>query len=111
MSQRYVPRTNRVPWMDDIVLITVTKSTDADGYITTTESRKTVHCTFSEGVNRTEFYEAMKAGVKASASVEVWSEDFQGETKAEFGGRTYGIVRSYETGRGTLDLTLSEEVR
>lgn len=111
MSTRFVPRTNRTPWMDVIKLIAVSRAKDDDGYEQETETERTVCCTFSEGVNRTEFYEAMKAGIRASATVELWADEYDGEERAEVNGKTYSVVRAYETGRGTLDLTLTEVIR
>lgn len=112
MSSRYNPvRTNRTPWMDDITLINITKTTDEDGYEKQTTTSRTVCCTFVEGINRNEFYEALKAGIRCTASAELWKEDFRGEEKAEFNGNKYSIVRAYETGRGTVELSLTEEIR
>ena len=112
MSQKYSPvRTNRTPWMDDLVLITQLKTEDADGYITVTETERTVRCTFSEGITRSEFYEGMKAGIGLSASAEIWAEDYQNEEICEIESARYKIIRVYATGRGTLELSLSEVKR
>jgi hypothetical protein len=50
----------------------------------------------------------MKAGVQVSATVEIWEDDFEGERLLEFGGHRYQIGRSWPTGRGTLELYLTE---
>ena len=112
MSTKYNPtRTNRTPWTDVLTLITATNKEDADGYETVSESTRNIFCTFADGINRTEFYEAMKAGVSLSASVECWQADYKGEKLCEHNGVRYKIIRSYETGRGTVDLSLSEVIR
>lgn len=112
MSQKYSPvRTNRTPWMDDLVLITVVRTEDSEGYTTETETERTVRCTFSEGITRAEFYEGMKAGIGLSASAEIWAEDFENEEICKFDGVRYKIIRTFATGRGTLDLSLSEVKR
>ncbi|MDY6418880.1 MAG: hypothetical protein SPK87_09080 [Bacteroidales bacterium] len=59
-------------------------------------------------MSRSEYYEAMKAGVQVSATVEIWEDDFEGEWLLEFGGHRYQIGRSWPTGRGTLELYLTE---
>lgn len=112
MSSKYNPvRTNRTPWTDVITLIKETKTEDADGYITISEEEKEILCTFSEGITRSEFYDGMKAGISLSASAEIWADDFDSETLAEFEGKRYKIIRSFATGRGTIDLSLSEVIR
>jgi len=110
MSQTWKPtRTNKTPWMDKINLITVTETVDADGYVTKVETERTVRCTFTEGINRNEFYEAMKSGMQLSAVVEMWQNEYQNEKKCTYNNKKYKIVRSYETGRGTVELSLSGE--
>lgn len=112
MSSKYNPvRTNRTPWTDAIKLISETKVEDADGYITVTETSREIFCTFSEGITRSEFYEGLKTGISLSASAEIWADDFDSETLAEFEGKRYKIIRTFATGRGTLDLSLSEVIR
>ena len=49
---------------DTINLVNVVKTTDPDGYDTVTETLTTVKCDSGKGVTRSEFYEAMKAGLK-----------------------------------------------
>ena len=51
---------------------------------------------------------AAKAGVRLSATVEIWEDDFEGERKLERDGDLYEIGRIYPTGRGTLMLYLTE---
>lgn len=104
-------RTNRVPWSDELILLSYTETVDSDGYVTKTETRRGIFCTFVEGTNRTEFYEAYKAGLRLSASCELWEADYQGEQKCEFNGKLYSIVRAYTTGNETLELSLSEDIR
>lgn len=104
-------RSNHTPWMDEITLISVTKTDDDDGYVTETETTREVFCTFAQGINRTEFYEGLKAGVSLSASVELWQDDYENETVCEFDNVRYNVVRVYETGKGTVELSLSEVIR
>lgn len=112
MSRPFVPHnTNRTPWTDDLTLISVEVTQDAEGYETRTETEREIFCCFYDGVGRDEFYESMKAGMRASASAEVWAEDYERETLAEHAGIRYVVNRHYETGRGTVMLILQEVIR
>lgn len=112
-SKGYPLTTNRTPWMDEITLERESQTQGANGYnISAGEPEKrTIYCTFSEGVARGEFYESMKAGMRATATVECWAEDYEGETKVFHNGVQYSVSRSYPTGRGTVMLILSEVIR
>ena len=112
MSTRFRPHnTNRLPWAEDLTLITKTVSKDEEGYETVTETENEIFCCFEDGVSRGEFYESTKAGMQASAQAEVWADDYAREKLAEHDGIRYNILRTHETGRGTLMLILQEVVR
>ncbi len=114
MSKKGYPlNTNRTPWMDEITLERENQTQGADGYHVPAgePEKRTIFCTFSEGVARGEYYESMKAGMRATASVECWAEDYEGETKVSHNGTDYSVLRSYPTGRGTVMLILSEVIR
>lgn len=112
MSTKFTPHnTNRTPWTDDLTLIAKTVEKDEEGYDITTETERLVFCCFYDGVSRAEFYESMKAGMQASASAEVWAEDYERETLAEHDGIRYVVMRHWETGRGTVMLILQEVIR
>ncbi len=112
MSSRFQPaKTNKTPWFDEITLVSFVEKDDGFGYKKKTAVSNTVDCTFSDGVARGEFYESMKAGKKATATVEVWEEDYDGESTAISGGRCYSVLRHYPTGRGTVALILEEKKR
>jgi len=112
MSSIWKPtRTNKTPWMDKISLIQVVKTTDPDGYVIETETLKPVWCTFTVGMNRTEFYEALKSGLQLSAQAELWANEYGGEKKLVYNNTRYKIIRAFETGRGTIELSLEEELR
>ena len=104
-------QTNRTPWTDELILLSYEENTDSEGYTTQTESETEICCCFSAGVARGEFYEAMKAGLRASCSAEVWEDDFENQTRARADGCLYNVIRHYPTGRGTVMLILEEVVR
>ena len=112
MSTKYNPtHTNKVPWTDALSLISIVATEDSDGYVTKTETSRTIFCTFIEGVARSEFYEAMKAGIKLSAQCEVWDGEYLNEEFAEYNNTRYRVIRTFPTGRGTVQLNLEEVVR
>ena len=103
-------QSNRTP-MTDVVTLIDEKSveTDDDGYtITKTPVTREIFGGFAQGVSRAEYYEAAKAGVRLSATVEIWEDDYQGERLLEHEGHRYQIGRTWPTGRGTLQLYLTE---
>jgi len=104
-------RTNKTPFTDVCTLITATVTTDADGFETKTLTSRNVFCNVVNGVVRSEFYEAYKAGIQASATVEIYEEDYQNETALSLDNKSYNVVRVYPTGYGTLELTLTEVTR
>lgn len=111
MSKSYQTTSNALPMSERCELISVEKSLNENGYeATRTESTREVFCGFANGVSRAEYYEAYKAGVRLSATVEIWEDDFQGERELTHDGKRYRIGRTWPTGRGTIQLYL-EEVR
>lgn len=104
-------RSNRTPFTDLCTLIALEISKDEEGYDTTNEIRREIFCSVSDGVNRAEYYEAMKSGVKLSATIEVNDGDYEKEQILEHEGTRYKIERVYPTGYGTLELSCSEVVR
>ena len=96
---------------DTISLVNVIKTTDADGYDTTTETLTTVKCDSGNGVTRSEFYEAMKSGIKLTAAFEMWACDYGGQEHVEHNGKRYKVERAYPLGDGAVQLNCSEVVR
>ena len=112
MSLSSAEKTNRTPWSDVITFLAYEKQEDEAGFERPVPpSRREVFCTFINGVSRAEYYEGAKAGVRVSASVEVWEDDYEGERRLSHEGNVYDIGRAYPTGRGTLILYLTEVVR
>ena len=93
---------------DTISLVNVVKTTDADGYDTTTETLTEVMCDSGNGVTRSEFYEAMKAGIKLTAAFEMWACDYDGQKVIEHNGKRYNVERAFPLGDGAVQLNCSE---
>ena len=96
---------------DTIDLVSMSKDTDPDGYDTVTETLITVKCDSGKGVTRSEFYEAMKAGLKLSAAFEVWACDYGGQEYVEHNGKRYKVERSFPLGDGAIQLNCAEVKR
>lgn len=111
MSKPFQTTSNALPMTERCKLISVATTVNADGYETTrTETETEIWCGFANGVSRTEYYEAMKAGVRLTATAEIWEDDFSGQRILTHDGKRYLIGRTWPTGRGTIQLYL-EEVR
>lgn len=104
-------KTNRTPFTDECKLITQVKTPDGKGHYTTTETETELLCSVSAGVARMEFYEAYKAGVALSGTVEISEENYSKQRLLELDGVRYDILRVWPTGHGTLELTIAEVVR
>lgn len=99
------------PWSDVIELIAVEDNQDSEGFGTKTPTRRTLFCTFEEGVSQKEFYYSHKEGLQASASVELWKADYEGELLAEFRGKEYRVLRAFPSSFDCVTLILSEVTR
>ena len=103
---------NNTPFTDILTLCSCAETKDADGYTgTQSATERNVFGSFSVGVNRADYYESMKAGVRLSATAEVWEIDFKNETHLRHNGNFYKIGRTWPTGEGTLYLYLEEVIR
>lgn len=112
------------PWSDEADLIVYDLTQNERGYPAapsaggTELSRRTVTCQFEDGTSQGEFYASMKAGLRASASVELWAADYDGEEYVEFAGalvgrraRLYKVLRSFPSSFDHVTLILEEVVR
>lgn len=99
------------PWSDTVDLLVFEDEQDTEGYGVKDPTRRTVYCTFEDGVSQKEFYLSQKEGLQASASVELWRVDYQGERFADFNGKRYRVLRSFASSFDCVTLILSEVVR
>ena len=109
------------PWSDEVTLIWRETTQDPSGFESITEHRSTppLMCDFEDGVSQSEFYRSMKAGVQASAQVEVrtmdyldfWPGGYTDLRYAEIRGKRYRIVRSFPQTFDSLTLILQEVIR
>ena len=100
------------PWSDTADLLSFDPTQDAEGYRADADAKsRTVICTWEDGVSQNEFYLSDKTGLKASASVELWTADYQGEEYVGFDGRFFRVLRAFVSGFDYTTLILSEVVR
>lgn len=100
------------PWSDIVFLLSPDPETDDEGYnIPERKPRRRVFCTFEEGVSQSEFYQADKSGLRASASVELWTADYNGEQLVLFSERLFQVIRAFQSGFDCTTLILSEVIR
>lgn len=100
------------PWSDEIGLVAWSSEQNAAGYrLPENPDTRQIFGTWQDGVSRGEFYSSMKAGLQASASVEIWTVDYEGEKFVSFRGRFYRILRTYPSSFDHTVLILEEVVR
>lgn len=112
------------PWSDVCFLVSFDLTKDSQGYEHLTPvqgkngseqpgqpTRRQVFCTWEDGVSQKEFYYSHKEGLRASASVEIWTADYQGEEFVDFGSRRFKVLRSFVSGFDTTTLILQEVIR
>ena len=99
-------------WKDIITLRTETIGKDADGYPTIEYKDVEVYAN-KKSVVRAEFYPAYAVGIEAKIVFEVRSEDYDGQKDIIYEGKEYGkeyeVIRAYQKGEGTVELTCSDK--
>lgn len=96
-------------WADSVTLWTEAFQKDAAGYdIEGDPQPRNVTAIFTEGVDSTAFSQDQKAGPRRSATVELWSEDYQSEQRLMHNDVLYEVRECKNTGRGTVLLKIEE---
>lgn len=99
-------------WSDMLTLLAVdapADQTNENGFnAEPTEQRRDVFAN-KKSVGYSEFYKSAQAGYTAELKFDVHTGDYHGEGLAEYGGKRYKILRTYETKNGEFtELTLSD---
>ena len=92
-------------------LISVTSTKDSEGYETLTESKSEVFCNWTDGVSQNEYYLSHKEGFEASASVEIFTDDYAKQKLVDFHGTRYHVIRAFQRRPDFTTLILEEVVR
>jgi len=114
-------KTLHTPWSDEITLIRLAETENANGYRNPEEvtADAPLFCNFEDGVSQSEFYLSRKAGMQADAEAEVWTADWEAfwpdgyaeRRLCSLRGRKYQIVRAFQSSQDITTLILSEVVR
>ena len=94
-------------WRDMATLVKVEKVVNENAYKDENTTRRTVFVN-RKSATRSEFYQAKQAGDKIVLVLEVRGADYQGETRLEFGGRPYEVVRAYTDSGEIFELNCKE---
>ena len=62
-----------------------------------------------KSITRAEWAAAGQRGAKPSVCAVVWADEYNGELTAEFGGRRYGIYRTYQPNPEEVELYLEKK--
>lgn len=95
-------------WKDIITLCTEIIIQDSDGYTTKDYEYVEVYAN-KKSVVRAEFYPAYAVGIEAKIAFEVRSEDYDGQKDILHEGKAYEVIRSFQKGEGTVELTCSDK--
>lgn len=106
------------PWSDVCDLYTLPDKQDAEGYGVDEPVKKAVYCNWQDGVSQSEFYLSQKAGMRASAQVEIHKADMleaypagtAGERFVDFNSRHYKVLRDFPQSFDTQTLILTEVI-
>ncbi|GKV69852.1 hypothetical protein NCCP2716_23500 [Sporosarcina sp. NCCP-2716] len=66
--------------------------------------RRTVLCK-KESVGRNEFYSAAAADLRPELTLIIHQYEYEDESKVEFEGQQYSVIRTYKTGIEEIELT------
>lgn len=94
-------------WRETATLVKVTKATDAEGYKTDTETRREVYVD-KQSAKRSEFYTARQTGDKIDIVFRLRAVDYEDETRVEYGGKCYDVVRAYTRAGEFYELNCTE---
>lgn len=95
-------------WRDRVQLLSDTVTIDAEGFETRVTAERTVAAIFCAGVDLAKVTQGDKTGMRQTATVEIWTGDYQGEAKVSYRDAVYNATEVKNTGRGTVLLKLEE---
>lgn len=99
-------------WGDEITLIALSdppERVDANGVKKPKIETRTTVFGNRKPVGYSEFYKAELAGYQAEMKFDIYTEEYAGQQEAEYGGKRYRIIRTYESKNGEItELTLSD---
>lgn len=100
-------------WRDQITLISLaepSERTNEHGFHVKQKEAATTVFANKKSVGYSEFYKAAQAGYETTLKFDVYKAEYAGQKLAEYGGKRYRILRSYEDPKkpDEVELTLSD---
>lgn len=100
-------------WNDEITLISLidpVERVNEHGFKNPKVEAKTTVYANKKSVGYSEFYKAAQAGYETTLKFDVYKAEYAGQKLAEYGGKRYRILRSYEDPKkpDEVELTLSD---
>jgi SPP1 family predicted phage head-tail adaptor len=90
-----------------IYLIPVTSSENDIGDPIKIDGEKRQVFAEKKSVRQSEFYQAAATGLKPELTFVVWSQEYGGESKLEYNGKLYNIIRTFEKNDREIELVCS----
>lgn len=95
-------------WLDELTLIAETTAenrVNKNGFaVKPEESPRTVFCN-KKSVGYSEYFKSQQTGKLVEAKYEVHKADYGGEDVVEVNGRRYFVLKTYDTGTDTIELS------
>lgn len=91
--------------IDEITLVSTELQQDPLLQWVPSEIKHTVLCQIGS-ISAQEFFEAGRSGLRAQFRVSMFAPDYAGETIVEYGGKRYGVYRTYLAKDDTIELYL-----
>ena len=94
----------------DHVAYLISKSYEADALnqLIPVDHKREVFCTI-KSLQQSEWFAAGNAGLKAKFRIDVFSDDYAGETQVEVDGVRYEIYRTYQAQNDWIELYLEKK--
>lgn len=94
-------------WRETATLVKVGKTVDGDGYKTPSETRREVFVD-KQSAKRSEFYAARQTGDKIALVLLVRAADYDDETRVEYDGKCFDVLRAYTKAGEVYELNCVE---
>lgn len=91
--------------MDEQLVLIDTVTTVSDVGIPVLTETKTTVWADKLSAKRSEHYAANAAGIRVDMVFSINADDYAGQTEVEWNSTKYNVVRSFQTGRGRVELT------
>ena len=80
---------------DKINLVTITVTENSMGDMVESVTKKEVFAN-KKSVRQSEFYQSAATGMRPELMFEVWTDEYSGQPRIEFGSIAYTVIRAYE---------------